>query len=95
MSFFKLSLLFGCLATVASSDTLACKEVGLSVSGADAQTRTRICDIASDIGPQFEKFGVSLDRPIEIEIVEGLQNTATPCLGVYHCGEDRIEFCAR
>ncbi|NNE81467.1 MAG: hypothetical protein HKN18_14465 [Silicimonas sp.] len=83
-----------CVAGQLAAEPFTCADPMFEVDGGDVATQTRVCTAASDARKSLKQCGVSLDRNIEIEIVKAFDAQYNACLGLYHCGEDRIEILA-
>ncbi|MCK8462458.1 hypothetical protein MUY35_01175 [Aliiroseovarius sp. S1339] len=83
-----------CFAGQLPAETLNCPDPLLQVTGGDATLRARTCKVASGARMFLESCGVALRRTVEIEIqiVKTFDEQYTSCLGLYHCGENRIEI---
>ena len=81
-----------CLATQLAAEPLACRDPLFSVIGGDLATRERTCTAASKARKTLASCNVTLDRAIEITIVKEFDTDYAACLGLYHCGEDKIEI---
>lgn len=89
----RLSLVISlCLATRLAAEPLACTDPLLNVIGGDKASRESTCTTASRVRKTLESCGVTLNRSIEIEIVEEFDVQYSACLGLYHCGKDQIEI---
>lgn len=88
----RLALATTCIATHLSAETLNCSDPQLRVTGGDAEVRALTCSAASESRKQLESCGVTLDRSVDINIVKDFSDQTLPCLGIYHCGEDRIDI---
>ncbi len=75
------------LALPASAETL-CEGTPVSVSAPPAQTE-RLCRAVQAALPQLAACGLALETPVSITLADSLPGD---CLGLYHCGEDRIEL---
>ncbi|MGI3183870.1 DUF6639 family protein [Nioella aestuarii] len=66
-----------------------CADLGLVVSAPTDALETLICESASEAVELFERCNVPAFRPpLHIEVVDELPEG---CLGVFHCGESRID----
>ena len=80
------------LATQLAAEPLNCPDPLFTITGGEKTTRERTCKAASEARKTLESCGIALNRPIDIEIVQGFPDQYTACLGLYHCGEDQIEI---
>src|SRR6056297_365169 len=74
-----------------NAEVLSCEGLPLTVSASDAALAHQTCQAAARTLPLIGKCGVVLSQPQEIEITEIIPGSPS-CMGVYHCGEDRIEI---
>lgn len=74
--------------SVARADVL-CPGTGVSVSGAGPATEARVCAIVEEAAPGLAACGLPLETPLSLTLVDDLPQG---CLGLYHCGESRIEI---
>ncbi|MEQ9243332.1 DUF6639 family protein [Roseovarius indicus] len=68
---------------------LTCPDPTFTVTADDPVIATRACTAAGHAQSTLGTCGVTIDRPVAIEIRDTL--STDNCLGLYHCGEDRIE----
>lgn len=83
-----------CLLTLASplaAERRLCANPLFVAVGTDTDTLARVCRIASDTLTYFEACGVPLNRSIEIELIEAFEGPMKHCVGLYRCGQDKIE----
>lgn len=92
MSIFRITLLAACVATQLSAESLTCADPQLRVTGSEPEVRARTCTAAMEARKQLASCNVTFDRPIEINIVKEFNDVLSACLGLYYCGEDRIEI---
>lgn len=71
---------------------LACPDPLFTVEAEDPAIAARGCKAAALAQETLGTCGFAIDRPISIAIRDTL--STEDCLGVYHCGEDRIEVLA-
>ena len=81
-----------CLATQLAAEPLACLDPLITVTGSDLATRELACSAAAEARKTLASCNAILDRAIEFEIVEAFDTDHAACLGLYHCGEDKIEI---
>lgn len=73
----------------AGSEPFSCPGVPVSISGAEGETTGRICADAAAAIEMLESCGMPLGTPVEIALTDSL---SPGCLGIYHCGEHRIDL---
>lgn len=71
-----------------------CDDPLFQVSGADTNAVERTCKVAARARAKLATCGVTLNRPIEFQLRDRVEGAYGDCLGLYHCGEDRIEILA-
>ncbi len=81
-----------CLASPLAGETLQCDDPLFQTSGDDLATLEQTCRAASEARQSLASCGVSLTRPVEIEVTEVVDSEFGPCIGLFHCGEDKIEL---
>ncbi|APX24298.1 MAG: hypothetical protein CML50_15900 [Rhodobacteraceae bacterium] len=77
------------LGTSVARAELLCPGTEITVSGADPATEARVCAIVEDAAPGLAACGLPLETPLSLTLVDDLPQG---CLGLYHCGEGRIEI---
>ena len=81
-----------CAANPIAAEPVTCADPSFQVSGGDADARDRACQVASEARGSLAACNVTINSGVKIDIVETLETAAADCLGLYHCGEDRIEI---
>lgn len=76
------------LSAPSAADPLTCPDQRFQTEAAGADA-TLICEIAARAAEQLSTCNLNVPEPVLIEVVDALE---TGCLGVYHCGERRIEI---
>lgn len=71
---------------------LSCPDPTFTVTADDPAVATRACTAAGHAQSTLATCGFTIDRPVAIAIKDKL--STENCLGIYHCGEDRIEVLA-
>ncbi|MHA3978375.1 DUF6639 family protein [Halovulum sp. GXIMD14794] len=61
---------------------------GITAQAGTGVLAERVCEAVSRVAPTLEACGVAPDQSIDIVLVDALE---AGCVGVYHCGERRIE----
>lgn len=84
----RLLSLFLFLPTALAAQTMTCPDPRFSVTGDDTFT-ARVCDVAQKAADSLSACNLPITRPVEIEITRDIQDN---CVGLYHCGKDRIEI---
>lgn len=80
------------LALPVNADVLHCEASNLQVDSADAALSQRVCDVAARAEAQFAACNLPpLQSPLQLSVVEQLD---TGCVGVFHCGNQRIDILA-
>ena len=92
MSLLRSTAIALCVAGQLEADAFTCAGSVFEVSGSDAATRARACNAAAEAHAQLASCGVVIDWPVKIFIVERIENQPPTCLGLYHCGNERIEI---
>ena len=64
------------------------------VKATSADLAERTCQSAANARGSLSSCGVHLDEPLSISVVEKIEGIGGSCLGLYHCGEGRIEILA-
>ena len=81
--------------------TLTALPVGAAVQCADPlfevvaktpEMAQMVCRAASEAREVLASCNAPIEAPIEISVRESLTGEMGPCLGIYHCGESRIEI---
>lgn len=87
-------LILVALGATAAADpsALLCDTPLLAVAGADAATQRRVCSAAQTALPQLATCGLTLTRPVTIQVHERIDGPSEHCAGLYTCGTDRIEI---
>lgn len=86
---------FLCLAVAASPSAagpLTCEDPVFRVTASDAAIAARTCESATAARQTLLSCGVVLEESVEISVVNGIAGGDGSCLGLYHCGEGRIEI---
>lgn len=83
-----LAALLSCWSSAALPASLTCETVPITVETDSDDLAQRICRVAERAIAANTACNVPLTRPIEIATLESL---SANCIGLYHCGEDRIE----
>lgn len=81
-----------CCAGQLTAETLGCPDPLFEVKGSNGATREQTCKAATEARIQLQSCNVILKSKIEIEVVEAFESQFEACLGLYHCGENRIEI---
>lgn len=71
------------------AETLVCDNPLVTVDAPDATLAMRGCEAAALAHATLGACDIALRRPVAVAIRDEL--SVPNCLGVYHCGEDRIE----
>lgn len=79
------------LATGAVADTIACPGTTVSVIGETAQTAKSLCKNVQHSLDTLTSCNVHLTHPVTVRLRRTLP---TGCMGLYHCGDERIELLA-
>ena len=77
-------------ASFALAEPLQCADPLFRVEAETPELAAQTCDSAAEGRRELLSCGITLEAPIEISVVDAIEGALTPCLGVYHCGEDRI-----
>ncbi|MBY6005425.1 hypothetical protein KUV62_15985 [Salipiger bermudensis] len=77
------------LALPASAETL-CEGTPVRMTAPPAQAET-LCTAVQQALPRLAACGLALETPVSITLTDSLPGD---CLGLYHCGEQRIELLA-
>ncbi|WP_135507479.1 DUF6639 family protein [Roseovarius aestuariivivens] len=72
-----------------ASEPVLCPQTSVTVEAANPEDAARSCRAAQTAIAQMTQCEMPLDRPITLTLREEL---AKDCLGLYHCGEDRIDL---
>ncbi len=86
-----LTALPGLLAAL-SGDALAldCFADGrVSITGGEPALEQHVCDVVGAALPELASCNLPLTAPLSIEVIDDLPGD---CVGMYHCGEERIEI---
>lgn len=83
-----LSLVSLLSAPVAQAVTLECDGMPITVRADTPELAMRVCNVARTSLADLASCGVSLSLPHTIEIVDDIKSD---CMGLYHCGTQRIE----
>lgn len=70
---------------------LTCAQTRITVRSPDIAIRERTCRAVSNALPKLSHCGAAPERHQLIEMVASISDAPT-CMGIYHCGEDRIEL---
>lgn len=73
----------------ADLQSVHCSDERIKVSADDAETQKYVCQLAATMLDRLATCNVVTQRPITIELKPAFE---MGCLGLYHCGEDRIEL---
>lgn len=68
----------------------SCPDPIFTVRADDAALVARTCTAAEAARKSLASCGVILDRPIEIEVMDVLDEAMVDCLGLYRCGADLV-----
>ncbi len=91
----RLPVLAACVAfagPLSASEPLMCPDPLFQVTADTPALVARTCETAARARETLALCNVVLDTPVEIEITENVTGEIGPCLGVYHCGDGRIEL---
>ncbi len=77
--------------SVGSADGIACEGIPITVQAQDRTLAVQTCRAASRILPRVAECGVVLSQAQTIE-VKGAVTDLPDCMGLYHCGTNRIEI---
>ncbi|MDJ0638178.1 MAG: hypothetical protein QNJ20_05035 [Paracoccaceae bacterium] len=77
-------------ASFAFAEPLQCADPLFRVEAETPDLIARTCESAAAGRRELLSCGITLDTPIEITVVDEIEGTLNPCLGVYHCGENQI-----
>ena len=77
-------------ASLAIAEPRQCADPLFLVEAEDPDLVAQTCESAAAGRRELLSCGITLDTPVEITVVDVIEGTLNPCLGVYHCGEDRI-----
>ncbi|MDF0595005.1 DUF6639 family protein [Psychromarinibacter halotolerans] len=61
----------------------------VSVTGGEPTLERHVCDVVGAALPVLAACNLPLSKPLTIDVVDDLPGG---CVGMYHCGEDRIEI---
>ncbi|MGI3185377.1 DUF6639 family protein [Nioella aestuarii] len=73
-----------------SADPLPCPDPRFVTDAPDMAQHTMICAISSENAARMESCGLTLARPLLIEIVETVEHPIADCLAAFDCAHDRI-----
>ena len=74
-----------------NGESLQCADAKFLATAEDPAILNRTCQVAAMTRSRLAKCGVHLDRPIEITVSDRVENKFGSCLGIYHCGEDKLQ----
>ncbi len=77
------------LSRAALSETLQCSDYRFRVSSQDEALAKYTCAVASRAATRLADCNVIVTRPVLFELKDEMPDG---CIGLYHCGEDRIEL---
>ena len=80
-------LLFLFLPTALAAETVTCTDPRFTVSNA-GEYAARVCEAAQDAARELDACNLPISRPIDIALLPEFEGN---CVGLYHCGADRIE----
>ena len=61
----------------------------VTVTGGESTLERHVCDVVAAALPVLAACNLPLSAPLRIDVVDDLPGG---CVGLYHCGEDRIEI---
>ncbi|MFX0541888.1 DUF6639 family protein [Roseovarius sp. S4756] len=77
--------------SAAAAAEMSCKSIPLTVNAPSFAIAQRTCNAAARTLPLITSCGVVLTQPYYIEVKETIPGSRN-CMGVYHCGTERIEM---
>lgn len=82
-----------CLAATqfAAAKDFRCDDELFLVEATNSDLAHRTCRSATKAREYLSSCGVYLNEPLSISVVETIEGVTGSCLGLYHCGEGRIE----
>ena len=80
-----------CSVTTGNADVATCDGIPVTVSAPGPALADRTCRAATRAVRLLAQCGVKLQHPQRIEVKEAIPGSSD-CLGVYHCGKNRIEL---
>lgn len=93
MPFFRIfGILLALPGPLSAAEPLLCPDPLFRVSAETNALAQRTCDAATRSHAILQSCGVVLETPVDIEVAPSIEGQIGPCLGIYHCGEDRIEM---
>ncbi len=81
--------LFGMLTSPVAAEPLQCDAIAATVDAPDPALARQVCESARDARDALLACNVPITRDLTITVADRIE---PECLGVYHCGEDRIEI---
>lgn len=87
-----LGVLIALAGPVGAAEPTLCPDPLFRVTAETENLARQTCDALSRARTTLESCSVTLATPVEIAVTERVDGEFGPCLGVYHCGEDRIEL---
>ncbi len=85
-------LLASSLASALMAESLQCDDPRFTASGDDRHTLNQVCQTAAVAKRKLESCGVTLETPVEIKVSDYVEGELGECLGIFHCGQGRIEI---
>ena len=76
----------------ALADPAACSDPMLAVDAPDPAIAERVCTAAMAAKAQLATCGLTQRRAVSMEIVPQIDGPSDTCVGLYHCGADRISL---
>lgn len=83
------SVALAVIVSTGSAEVLSCEGIPLTVSTPDGEFAEQTCRAAARTLPLIAECDVVLSRKQEIEVKNAIPGSPD-CMGVYHCGENRI-----
>jgi hypothetical protein len=82
-----------CSVSAGNSELLSCEGISVSVDAPDLALAEQACQAAAHAVPLIAECGVAFSQPQIIEVTDAIPE-APDCMGIYHCGTNRIEILA-
>jgi hypothetical protein len=86
-----LGMLIALAGPLGAAEPMFCTDPIFRVEADTEELAMQTCDALARARTTLESCAVALETPLEIAVTERVDGEFGPCLGVYHCGEDRIE----
>ncbi len=88
------TFLIFCLAAspMAADEGLVCENPLFRVEAENPDIASRVCESATEAHDSLASCGVHLSEPLKITVLDRIAAASESCLGLYHCGEGRIEL---